>query len=79
MSKNIRKTFRQMVKNHGGFGYFDLNIDNLGARFLFISQHWDLPSPPGIPLRHSYETFWISVGLRGNIFELDYDLLGKLG
>ena len=67
-----------MSKNYGEFGYFDLNIDNLGARFLFLSRHWDLPSPPGIVLRHCYETFRLSVGLGGNIFELDYDSLGKL-
>ena len=67
-----------MSKAYGGLGYFDLNIDNLGARFLFISRHWDLPSPPGIVLRHCYETFRLSVGLGGDIFELDYDSLEKL-
>ena len=55
--KKIRKELRQMSKNYGGFRYFDLNIDKLGARFLFTSRNWDLPSPPGIVLRHSYEPF----------------------
>ena len=78
VNKNICKELRQISKAYGGLGYFDLNIDNLGARFLFISRHWDLLSPPGIVLRHCYETFQLSVGLGGNIFELDYDSLGKL-
>ena len=78
VNKKIRKELRQMSKDYGGLGYFDLNIDNLGARFLFLSRHWDLPSPPGIVLRVSYETFRLSIGLGGNIFELDYDSLGKL-
>ena len=78
VNKKICKELRQMTKNYGGFGYFDLNIDNLRARFFFISRHWDLPFNSGIVLRHCYETFWISVGLRGNIFELDYDSLGQL-
>ena len=67
-----------MSKTHSGLGYFNLNIDNLGARFLFISRHWDLPSPPGIVLIHCYETFQISVGLGWNIFELDFDSLEQL-
>ena len=78
VNKKIRKELRQMSKAYGGLGYFDLNIDNLGARFLFISRHWDLPSPPGIVLRHGYETFQLSVRLGRNIFELDYDSLEKL-
>ena len=57
VNKKMRKELRQMSKNHGGFGYFDLNIDNVGARFLFISRHRNLPSPPGIALRHNYEIF----------------------
>ena len=39
MNVKIRKELRQMWKNYGGLGYFDLNIDNLGARFLFILRH----------------------------------------
>ena len=57
VNKKTRQELRQMLKNHGGFGYFDLNIYNLGARSLLISQHWDLPSPPGIALRYSFEKF----------------------
>ena len=69
---------RTMTKKYGGLGYFDLNIDNLGDRFHFISCHWDLPSATGQTLRHAYETFRISVGLGGHIFERDFDHLGKL-
>ena len=52
VNKKLCKELRQMSKKHGGLGYFDLNIDNLGARFVFISRHWDLPSPQ--VLRHCY-------------------------
>ena len=69
---------RTMSKTFGGLGLFDLNVDNLGDRFHFISCHWDLPTATGQTLRHAYETFRISVGLGGNIFERDFDHLGDL-
>ena len=69
---------RTLLKKYGGLGYFDLNIDNLGERFHFIACHWDLPSATGKTLQQAYETFRLSVGLGGNIFERDYSHLGKL-
>ena len=69
---------RTLPKKYGGLGYFDLNIDNLGERFHFIARHWDLPTATGKTLRQAYETFRLSVGLGGNIFERDYSHLGKL-
>ena len=69
---------RMMTKKYGGLGYFNLNIDNLGDRFLFITCHWDLPTAAGQTLRHAYEIFRISVGLGGNIFERDFKHLGEL-
>ena len=69
---------RTITKKYGGLGYFNLNINNLGDQFYFILCHWDLPIATGQTLRHAYETFRISVGLGGNIFERDYDHLGDL-
>lgn len=67
-----------MSKNYDGFGYFDLNVDNLGNKFHFISQHWDLPSPPEIASRQCHEIFCLSVGLGGYIFELKNVFIRRL-
>ena len=69
---------RTMSKTYGGLGYFDLNMDNLGDQFHFISCHWDLPTATGQTLRHAQKTFRISVGLGGQIFEQDFDRIGEL-
>ena len=69
---------RTITKKYGGLGFFDLNMDNLGERFNFISNHWDLHTATGQTLCHAYEMFRISVGLGGHIFERDYDHLGEL-
>ena len=78
INRKMRRKMRMMTKKYGGLGYFNLNIDNLGDRFHFITCHWDLPTAAGQTLRHAYEIFRISVGLGGNIFERDFDHLGKL-
>ena len=74
----MKREMRTITKKYGGLGFFDLNMDNLGERFHFISSHWDLPTATGQTLRHAYEMFRISVGLGGNIFERDYIRFGKL-
>ena len=78
INRNMRRKMRMMTKKYGGLGYFNLNIDNLGDRFHFITCHWDLPTAAGQTLRHAYEIFRISVGLGGNIFERDFKHLGEL-
>ena len=78
VNRKMRREMRTLPKKYGGLGYFDLNIDNLGERFHFIARHWDLPTATGKTLRQAYETFRLSVGLGGNIFERDYSDLGKL-
>ena len=78
VSRKMNREMRTITKKYGGLGYFDLNIDNLGERFHFITSHWDLPTATGQTLRLAYEMFRISVGLGGDIFERDFSLLGDL-
>ena len=69
---------RTIPLQYGGLGFFDLNIECLGKRFYFISRHWDTPTNVGRMMRQAFETIQLSLGLGGNIFELDYDRLGAL-
>ena len=39
VSRKMRYEMRTMSKTHGGLGFFDLNTDNLGDHFHFISCH----------------------------------------
>ena len=78
VNRKMRREMRTIPKKYGGLGYFDLNMDNLVDRFHFIAFHWDLNSAAGQTLRHAYETFRLSVGLGGHIFERDFNHLGKL-
>ena len=74
----MKKEMRTIPLQYCGLGYFDLNIECLGKRFYFISRFWDTPTNVGRMMRQAFETFQLSLGLGGNIFERNYDMLGVL-
>ena len=57
---------------------FDLNILNLGAKLHYLRVFWGTLTKQGDRLRQMYEAFLMDVGLDGNIFDKNYNVLGYL-
>ena len=78
VNRHISRTMRTLPEEFQGLGLFDLNIDRLSAKVLFLRRYWRTEDATGHFLKQAFEIFLMDLGMGGNTFELSYRRYGHL-
>ena len=78
VNRNITKEYRMLPERFGGLGLPDFVLTCFASKVHFMQCNWGFADAIGSLMTHAYEAFLIEVGLYGNIFSLNFKVLGIL-
>ena len=73
VNRNTTKAFHTLPYKFQGLGLPDPNIEIFALKLHLIQNHWGTGSEVGKFLQHAYETFWVEIGISGNIFKVKFE------